>query len=77
MHGVDFKPDKGGEGWEAMRQYVSIRNKLAHPKEASDFEIDESKIEISDKAAQWFKIHILELLNDCANADANYSGRYR
>lgn len=72
LHGLDFKPDKSGKGWTAMKRYVEIRNQLVHPKNTEDLYIDAEKIETSNTASSWFKVTLLKLLNDCTDADAKY-----
>ena len=69
VHGVQFEPDTGLHGWEAMQEFVKIRNGLEHPKTVADLELNEAQVLNANEAATWWKSTILQLFEACKEAD--------
>ena len=65
-HGGNYKPKTGVHGWEAMKDYLKIRNNLMHPKSTSDLKLDDNKLKISIDAAEWFKKTMQEMFDNCS-----------
>ena len=52
--GSEFELDVGTVGWEALKKSISVRDRITHPKQASDLEIAESEIASLKIANMWF-----------------------
>jgi len=51
---LKFKPDYGGDGWQAFRQAVKIRNRITHPKTPASMAIKDDELAAMYKALCWF-----------------------
>lgn len=60
MHSIDYKIDKNSPGWQWLINSLKIRNRITHPKETADLEINNDELVIIQSAGKWF----LETLND-------------
>lgn len=54
VFGSSFVLDTGGEGWQAFRKAVVIRNRIVHPKSAVEAEVSLEELETAWKAYGWF-----------------------
>jgi len=69
-HGGNYTPKTGEHGWESMKNYLTIRNNLMHPKSISDLTLDYNKLKTSIEAAGWFKKTIQDMFDNCSVSNA-------
>jgi hypothetical protein len=69
IHGATFQPDLGNHGYEAMQEFVALRNGLEHPKSIADLVQTDAQIQQAVEAAQWWKTNVLKLFQVCKEAD--------
>jgi hypothetical protein len=50
---LDLKVDFSNTGWAHFLQAIKIRNRVTHPKEASDLEVSEADIQVTQTAFFW------------------------
>ena len=50
----EYSPDTSLHGWEALGQFLKIRNRLMHPRNIDDLFVSDEDFEISKKANDWF-----------------------
>ncbi|MEH6594973.1 MAG: hypothetical protein V7736_05440 [Colwellia polaris] len=72
IHGAKITVKTGEHGWEALKEYLKIRNRLMHPKSLEDLELDEASLKKSTEAAKWFKSTLQEVFDECKKADDYY-----
>ena len=63
---VDYQPDYGNSGWNALKLGVKVRNRLVHPKSVADLEVTDEEISIVTEANSWFILSTLELTKQCS-----------
>jgi hypothetical protein len=51
--GIAFKPDYRLPGWSALLNAKRVRDRLTHPKKASDLNVTESEFKNSTQAMKW------------------------
>ncbi len=44
IHGGEFSPDTGGNGWKCMKQFIAIRNRIVHPKSKDYLVLSEDRM---------------------------------
>lgn len=71
-HGATFRADTSARGWEAMRQAVSLRNRITHPKSVADLTLSNQDQLHLIEAAAWWKKTLLEMFDACDRADAEW-----
>lgn len=54
--GSSFNLSINGQGWKNLRKAVKVRDRLMHPKEATDLQVSDAEIEATKKAFEWFLI---------------------
>lgn len=54
IFGKSFRLDKSCTGWVDFTTAIEIRNRITHPKNAASFEIEDSALQIVERARQWF-----------------------
>ena len=69
VHGATFQPDTRKHGYGAMREFITLRNGLEHPKSAADLAQTDQQIRQAVEAAKWWKANVLRLLDTCREAD--------
>jgi hypothetical protein len=74
-HGATYQPNTGHHGWEAMRKFVEIRNRITHPKSTSSLELTETDLKFVVEAASWWKATMLEMFAACAEADSYWKAK--
>ncbi|MDQ1611481.1 MAG: hypothetical protein QOG00_1412 [Pyrinomonadaceae bacterium] len=42
-------------GWDSFKKSIDIRNRLTHPKSASDLDVSDDDIKVVERADNWFK----------------------
>jgi hypothetical protein len=60
---ADWEPDFGTTGWEALRANLKVRDRLMHPKSASDVRITDEEMDQAKDGASWFLETIVEIQN--------------
>ena len=74
-HGATYQPNTGHHGWEAMRKFVEIRNRITHPKSDALLELTETDLKYVVDAASWWKATMLEMFTACAEADGYWQAK--
>ena len=69
VHGATYEPNTSHHGWEAMRKFVGIRNRITHPKSDVDLELSDADMACAVTADAWWRVTILEMLAACNEAD--------
>jgi hypothetical protein len=54
--GSSFELNTTGQGWKNLRRAVKVRDRLMHPREATDLQVSDAEIEATKKAFEWFFI---------------------
>lgn len=73
-HGTLFKPRTDQHGWNALKRAVRIRNRVTHPKSASDLTVGTEDQQILADAYLWWKETISDMFHACDKADAEWQG---
>lgn len=68
-HGTRFEPDLDDEGWEAMKEYVDIRDRIAHPKSSGALELSRHDLDQVYLASEWWQENLIALFRECGEAD--------
>lgn len=63
---TDFYPDTKSSDWQAMWEYVGIRNRVTHPKNSTALVIGASEQALFSKCGEWFEREFMRLVNQCA-----------
>lgn len=60
-HGIteDIDLDYSGSGWAALKSAITIRNRLVHPRSASDLAVSDKDLEEVREAYRWFTEAVL------------------
>ncbi len=53
-HGIAERPDYSGDGWRHFRRALEVRNRVTHPKAATDLAINDKELNAIDGAWRWF-----------------------
>ncbi len=56
-------PDTKSKDWESVKRFVSIRNRLTHPKRLEDLHVTESEIDHLNRAQDWIRDSLTALFN--------------
>lgn len=54
QHEANFELDKGGQGWEAYKASLTIRDRLMHPKSHKDLKVNDIELSKVENAYNWF-----------------------
>jgi hypothetical protein len=73
VHGVEHTVNTADHGWESMKKFIDLRNKITHPKSSRDLTITKEEWDIFISALNWFKAQILTIFQQC-NAAALAKG---
>jgi len=68
MHSIDYKIDKHSPGWQWLINSLKIRNRITHPKETVDLEINNDELIIIQSAGKWFLDTLHDLYEKCASS---------
>jgi hypothetical protein len=68
-HGADFVPKTSDKGWTCLKEAVTIRDRLMHPKSLQDLSISDAERETFAAGVKWWDDMVLALLLACENAD--------
>jgi hypothetical protein len=68
MHYIDYKIDKNSPGWQWFLKSLKIRNRITHPKETADLEINNDELIIIQSAGKWFLETLNDLYEKCATS---------
>jgi hypothetical protein len=60
-YGVKFELAVDGRGWQNLRDSLTTRNRLMHPKGPLDLQIDNSDIDLAESALNWFNAELARL----------------
>jgi hypothetical protein len=58
---AEWEPDFGTTGWEALRANLKVRDRLMHPKSASDVQTSDVEVDEARDAATWFLETIVQI----------------
>jgi hypothetical protein len=75
IHGASFSPDTGAHGWECMKQFIAIRNRIVHPKSKDDLEVSENEWHNINLGIDWFHSSIRTLFAETDKADEYYRSK--
>ena len=56
-----WEPNFGTAGWEALRGNLRVRDRLMHPKCASDVQVSDAEVDEARDAASWFMETIIQI----------------
>ncbi len=73
--GDSFSPSYGDSGWEALQKAAKVRNRLMHPKSASDLDVSNDDIEIVGRGLRWFQRNFVRLCRAVADRAEEYADR--
>ncbi len=75
VHGASFSPDTGVHGWECMKQFIAIRNRIVHPKSKDDLELSKNDWHNVNLGIDWFHSSIKSLFAETDKADEYYRSK--
>jgi hypothetical protein len=52
--GSTFSLNVGGQGWQNLREAVTVRDRLMHPKEITELQVSDAEVEATKQAFEWF-----------------------
>lgn len=55
LHGSELKLPTAEQGWELLRQFVKVRNRLTHPRNLADLTVSDDELRNIEKATDWFR----------------------
>jgi len=62
VHGApDYKIDTTDVKWRSVKTFIKLRNRITHPKSASDLECSDADIDATLVAFEWFHDKIIEI----------------
>jgi hypothetical protein len=76
-HCPELKIDFSTTGWSNLKQTIKIRNRITHPKSASDLEVTPEDIAISQAGFFWLLALIADVMEATKNASANHLAALR
>lgn len=76
-HCPELKTDFSTTGWSNLKQTIKIRNRITHPKSASDLEVTPEDIAISQAGFFWLLALIADVMEATKNASANHLAALR
>ncbi len=76
-HCPELKTDFSNAGWSNLKQTIKIRNRITHPKSASDLEVTPEDIAISQAGFFWLLALIADVMEASKNASANHLAALR
>lgn len=76
-HCPELKTDFSNAGWSNLKQTIKIRNRITHPKSASDLEVTPEDIAISQAGFFWLLALIADVMEATKNASANHLAALR
>ncbi|HTT08813.1 MAG TPA: hypothetical protein VMH34_08490 [Gammaproteobacteria bacterium] len=59
-----FELDVGGAGWRGLRDSLSVRDRLMHPKSAADLEVSDADLDNTMAAFSWMQRETVRLFVD-------------
>lgn len=68
-HGATFRPNTADTGWQAMQEAAEVRNRITHPRSASEFQPTEDELRRFIEAAKWWRKTMLDLFTACDEAE--------
>jgi hypothetical protein len=71
--GISHDLDVTGEGWEFFRRSIKVRDRLTHPKRASDISVSDLELTEGIEAWKWFQANLAKLASEAVeslNAEA-------
>ena len=68
VEGNEFQLDVSQGGWQLLQRSMKIRDRLMHPKAASDLRVSDEEIRDSVRAFMWFEKQLVRLLLVTINA---------
>lgn len=71
LHGSEIKLKTDEHGWQALRQFVKVRNRLTHPRNPNDLMVTDAELKDIEKATDWFMTVTRELNEDAIKAYAD------
>lgn len=75
-HGITFTLPTDESGWSALSETISVRNRVSHPKRASELTISDGAIDRAVEAHEWLMAQhsrLVELIYDKTAFDAGFS----
>ena len=72
IHGAYFSPDTGVHGWECMKLFIKVRNRIMHPKNKTDLILTTEEWEKIKIGIDWFHDTANEMFKECDKADTSY-----
>lgn len=63
-------PDMQNKNWPSVAKFISIRNRLTHPKTLADLEVTEEEIDDLNRAQDWIRESLHGLFNKGGLGDA-------
>lgn len=69
IHGATFSPDTSVHGWECMKIFISIRNRIVHPKSKGELELTHDEWRDINLGIDWFYSAIKAMFAECDKAD--------
>jgi hypothetical protein len=54
VYATGFQVPYGDAGWQALQDALEVRDRIAHPKLAEDFDISDSEMKVLKRADAWF-----------------------
>lgn len=63
VKGEPVKLDKGGQGWQSLKDAIKIRNRLMHPHTPKDLQVPLKDMEIVEQGMKFFRDTTAQLLH--------------
>jgi hypothetical protein len=69
VHGISHSVNTADHGWESMKRFIDLRNKITHPKSSRDLTISAQEWDTFNSALDWFKAQIETIFQQCNAAE--------
>lgn len=73
--GVKIDLEVGKEHWNKFLEAQKIRNRIAHPKTSSEYEVSDSEIAACKEACSWFNKLVADFFSGLVKSDPSGAGK--
>jgi hypothetical protein len=66
--GAPFTPNKNSSEWSKLHLVYAVRNRIVHPKSATDLEISDQELALLQAVKNWYTDQLMDLFRSAAKA---------
>jgi len=65
-YNFDFKIDRSSPGWSSLKDALTIRNHITHPKTFLELNITDEELKVLKQVEEWFRDTVCDMMMCCA-----------